>query len=238
MRFIKFPTTPHIETPPGGLVRGDKLVDEAVRHRLLSETVTVEEKVDGANVGIWFDDDDQPRLQSRGELIGPSAHPQFNPLKAWVAARRYRLNEVLAKRYIFFGEWCYARHTVFYDKLPDYFLGFDVFDRKQDCFLSTNRRDTLLEPLEIEMIPKLYEGVLGDINKLHVLLDTSMVGSQPMEGVYIRLDKDACLVLRAKYVRKSFLQPDEIHWSRREIEPNRLIHARNRVFGPAESVTS
>ena len=48
MKFIKFPTTPHMLKPAGGILRGDKLVDDATRQQLLLHPVTVEEKVDGA----------------------------------------------------------------------------------------------------------------------------------------------------------------------------------------------
>jgi hypothetical protein len=32
-------------------------------------------------------------------------------------------------RHILFGEWCRAQHSVFYSRLPDYFLAFDIWDR-------------------------------------------------------------------------------------------------------------
>jgi hypothetical protein len=84
--------------------------------------------------------------------------------------------------------------------------------------------------LKVERVPNICEGVLGSTDKLHALLGTSILGSEAMEGVYIRLDKEPCLALRAKYVRKSFLQPDEIHWSKREIEPNRLKSRTERLI--------
>jgi hypothetical protein len=36
-----------------------------------------------------------------------------------------------------YGEWVYAKHTVFYDKLPHYFLEFDILETKTGAFLST-----------------------------------------------------------------------------------------------------
>jgi glutaredoxin-like protein len=49
---VKFPSTPHLEWLGTARVRGDKLLSTARRRTLLSRTVTIEEKVDGANVGI------------------------------------------------------------------------------------------------------------------------------------------------------------------------------------------
>ena len=36
---------------------------------------------------------------------------------------------------VLYGEWLYARHTVVYDKLPDWFLAFDVFDSRKGKFM-------------------------------------------------------------------------------------------------------
>ena len=43
-----------------------------------------------------------------------------------------------------YGEWLYAKHTVYYDALPHYFLEFDIYDKEQAIFLSTKKRKELL----------------------------------------------------------------------------------------------
>ena len=50
-------------------------------------------------------------------------------MKQWANAHRDAFYEVLGSRYIMYGEWMYAKHSVFYDALPHYFLEFDVLDR-------------------------------------------------------------------------------------------------------------
>jgi ATP-dependent RNA circularization protein (DNA/RNA ligase family) len=220
--FVKFPSTPHLALVEGELVRGDKLIDEAARARLLSEPVTVEEKVDGANVGISFDADGSLRLQNRGNLIANRSHPQFDPLKSWAEQRRYRLRETLGEGLMLFGEWCYARHTIPYEALPDYFLAFDVYDRQAAAFLSVEQRDLVLDELELAATPRLFQGRLGSLERLLGLLGPSRLGAEPMEGLYVRLDDGDWLALRAKLVRPRFLQVDEQHWSARPLERNRL----------------
>lgn len=46
--------------------------------------------------------------------------------------KRYkdRLYEVLGRRYVMYGEWMYAKHTIYYDLLPHYYMEFDVLDRE------------------------------------------------------------------------------------------------------------
>lgn len=43
---------------------------------------------------------------------------------------------------ILFGEWCVAKHSLHYTKLPSYFIVFDIWENGR--FLSVADRDTLL----------------------------------------------------------------------------------------------
>jgi hypothetical protein len=52
--------------------------------------------------------------------------------------------ELLGDRYVMYGEWLYARHTIFYTHLPHYFLEFDILDTQNDHFLDMPRRQVLL----------------------------------------------------------------------------------------------
>src|SRR5581483_859523 len=107
--------------------------------------LVVEEKVDGANAGVSFDEDGALRLQSRGHFLrGGGDERQFSVFKAWANARAHALRPVLGARYVLYGEWLYAKHTVFYDALPHFFLEFDVLDTRENVFLTTPARQSLL----------------------------------------------------------------------------------------------
>ncbi len=56
-----------------------------------------------------------------------------------------------------YGEWLYAKHTVFYDNLPHYFMEFDVLDRLTRAFLSTTARRELLTGLPVMPVPVIEE---------------------------------------------------------------------------------
>ncbi len=43
-----------------------------------------------------------------------------------------------------YGEWLHKKHAIFYDALPHYFCEFDIWDRHNNCFLSTQKRHQLL----------------------------------------------------------------------------------------------
>ena len=67
--FFKFPSTPHLAVLLGVDVRGDKVMSEKERDEFLRHEITVEEKIDGANLGISFDGGGSLLLQNRGGIV-------------------------------------------------------------------------------------------------------------------------------------------------------------------------
>ena len=220
--FFKFPSTPHLATLPGVEIRDDKVLTANERSAFLARELTVEEKVDGANLGISFDFSGNVRAQNRGGHLRLPGSGQWRTLQNWLRLRADALFDTLIDRYILFGEWCYARHSVGYSRLPDWFLGFDVFDKRSGRFLSVTRRDALCRKMSVAQAPVIAHGQF-DFNELVKLLSRSALADQPAEGLYLRSDSRKWLVQRAKVVRPEFLQSMEAHWSRSAIEPNRLL---------------
>ena len=220
--FFKFPSTPHLTLPDGLEVRDEKLLSESERDAFLQHELVVEEKVDGANLGISFDVDGNIRTQNRGSYLSLPWSGQWKKLGEWLFPRTNALFDYLTDRYILFGEWCYARHSVPYDRLPDWFLAFDIYDKRASGFLSCNERDAFLQKMSISQVPRIARGhfTLQGIPKL---LSQSELGSEPAEGLYLRHDQGEQLLQRAKLVRPAFIQSIEGHWSDSEIVPNRLL---------------
>ena len=234
--IIKYPRTPHIQ--------GSRLQpgDEDLRQRRFAEIagrhLVLEEKIDGANTAISFTDDGELRLQSRGHfLTGGGREKHYDLLKQWGAVHKDRFYEVLGDRYIMYGEWMYAKHSIYYDLLPNYFMEFDILDRETDKFLDTPSRRALIKDLPVSSCPVLADGVfskvedivayLGDskyISADHIVhlreeaerlgLDADRIcretdASRTMEGIYIKVEENGEVVDRMKYVRASFLQTVE-----------------------------
>jgi hypothetical protein len=189
--------------------------------------------VDGANTGISFAPDGQLQLQSRGHyLAGGPSERQFGLLKAWAQRHRERLFGVLGHRYILYGEWLYAKHTIYYDTLPHYLLEFDILDLQTGSFLSMDRRRALLAGTPIVSAPILWQGTLAGSMSLDAMLGASNFRSpawreclrescvreavpfdlvwrqsdptDQMEGLYVKIEEHGQVVERFKYVRASF----------------------------------
>jgi RNA ligase len=232
MLMQKYPRTPHIE----GSRRqpGDEDLDSIPFSQIADQYVVIEEKVDGANAAISFDTQGQLLLQSRGHyLTGGFRERHFNLFKQWAHSHYAELWDVLGDRYILYGEWLYAKHTVFYDRLPHYFLEYDLLDRSSGQFLSTAARKKLLNGLAVTSVPVLFEGKLSSHKQLVSLLQQShFIGSAHidrlhqlcteqglnadlaikqtnqsslMEGLYIKVETPELTIDRYKYVRADFL---------------------------------
>ena len=67
--FFKFPSTPHLALLGDVDIRGDKVMSEHERDEFLGHELVVEEKVDGANLGISFDSNGNIRAQNRGAYL-------------------------------------------------------------------------------------------------------------------------------------------------------------------------
>lgn len=221
MILHRFPRTPHVAWLADRPLRADKLLTDAEVRALLEREVVIEEKIDGANLGLSTDAGEL-RAQNRGSwLSSESAAPQFRSLFAWLAPKRESLLDALRPGLVLFGEWCAAVHSVHYDALPDWFLAFDVLDRSAGRFWSIARRDALLGELGLHPVPPLARGRFS-VDDLVRLMTTSRVGSSPMEGVYIRAESGQWLTQRAKLVRAEFVEDMGAHWSRKRLRRNHL----------------
>lgn len=220
--FVKFPRTPHLFVLEGLDIRDDKVLPPHEATPFFTSPVIIEEKVDGANVGISLDRGGELRVQNRGNYVTPDAHLQFRPIWPWAYKRIHLFQEHLSTRFILFGEWCYVKHSILYDNLPDWFLGFDIYDRDEGCFLSTSVRDAMFSKLNVAPIECLSVGIhsQSDIEKI-LEEKTSAYARSPIEGVYIRLEEHGRLKSRAKVVRGDFIQSIGQHWSKNAIQVNR-----------------
>jgi hypothetical protein len=200
----------------------------------VGQHLVVEEKLDGANAGLSFDADGKLLLQSRGHyLTGGAREKHFDLFKQWAHAHASALRERLGRRHVMYGEWLYAKHTIFYDALPSHFLEFDILDLDEDVFLSTDARHTLLEGTGVRSVPVLAKSSFRRLDDLSALVGRSLYKSDVwreqldasaatrkldlervrretdptdlMEGLYVKAEHEGRVVGRYKWVRATFL---------------------------------
>lgn len=175
----RYPRTPHLAG--SRLQPGDTDNDQVALDGLIAGEQVWEEKIDGSNTAISFTLDGDLKLQSRGHYLnGGWQEKQYNLLKRWANHHIDWLFDTLGWRYIMYGEWCYAKHTVFYDRLAHYFLEFDIYDRQEDCFLDTTSRHALLRGkgyAPIISVPVVHTGAFASEKMMRGLIRHSLYKS-------------------------------------------------------------
>lgn len=221
--FFRFPHTPHLAWLGEGKPRDDKLLAPPEVESLLAGDVLIEEKLDGANLGISWGDEDQLRTQNRGAYLEAPYRGQFSRLNQWLMQHLAVFQQHLPDHVILFGEWCAARHSLDYAALPDWFLLFDVYDRQAQRFWNQARRNVLASQLGLSVVPLLNRGrfTVKELEGL-VLTGRSTYRDGRLEGLVIRQDGPQWCESRAKLVHPAFVQQIETHWRSRALEWNEL----------------
>lgn len=220
--FFKFPQTPHILWLGEGSPRGDKLLSADGVEVFENNPITVEEKIDGANVGFSLDESGQIQVQNRGEYVR-SYTGQYSKMYGWLGMHSKRLTKALEPNLIAFGEWCAAKHSLEYTKLDDWWTLFDVYDKDAEKFYSVECRNEWAFEAGVSMVPQIAGGHFT-VPQLRVLMDStdSVYRDGSLEGIVVRYDSSEWLESRAKMVRANFTQTIEEHWSSRALEWNEL----------------
>lgn len=227
--MIKLPRTLHIESSGLSSPQDPEVVKFA---RLAGEFLTVEEKLDGSGVSIFFDNDLRLQIWHRGS---PATSKEFNRLHYWARLNHDKLFDLLEDRYILFGEWMLHKHAIFYDRLPTYFFESDIYDRKNEIWLSTFARSSLLAGHDyIRSVPVLAAFKPTKLSQLTDLVKRSLYQSEKWaevlwqksekegfalqellgqcdksdlaEGLYIKHEDEKQVLGRYKYVRPAFVQ--------------------------------
>ena len=231
--FIKYPRTPHLFGSKG--TDDDRHLGRKESAAFIADpSLIVEEKIDGTNVGIHFTTRGRMVLQCRGHEITEGMHPQYDLFKQWTSVKRPALEAMLGRRFILYGEWLYAKHSVHYRALPHYFFEFDLYDKDAAQFLDLVTRLQMLDGTGLHTVPVLHRGP-ATAEELRALIGPSAFDSafdnpvtgrtdHLMEGLYVRTEAGNHVTGRAKMVPPEFVEKvkQSEHWQHQAMVPNQL----------------
>jgi atypical dual specificity phosphatase len=231
MELMKFPRTRHLYNL-GGASRDDLLLDSKTQNEFLTSKVVIEEKIDGANMGISIEPDTYKILfQNRSHYVTSAYATQFRKLDVWEQQHREELFQILEPgRHILFGEWLFMKHSINYTRLPGYFVAFDIYDKQVGKFYSRDKVTQMLSGTTIPLIHMISEEIPGKMeNVLRYVRGNSHYYDGPVEGVYVRICDGDYTVKRAKIVRHDFLSGNQdltskvTHWTKQQITENTVL---------------
>ena len=216
----KFPRTKHIINI-GGATVDDRILEKNEYDKFMNDdNVFIAEKVDGAQLGFSIDENYKILVQNRSHYVNSKSHSQFEKLGKWINDHNEALFEVLDKDTILFGEWLYAKHSIGYNNLPDYFLAFDLYNKKNKLFYN---RDILVDKLKntnIHYVREMFKGKIKDKNQLLKMIEEkSYYTDSKVEGIYLKIFEGDYIKGRCKLVRNDFICGNE-HWTKGGIQKN------------------
>jgi hypothetical protein len=196
--------------------------DDKIAHdisALLNVPIVITEKLDGSNVSL-----EAEGCYARTHASAPT-HASFNGLKALHAS----IKHLIPPEVQIFGEWLWARHSIDYDKLPGYFLAFNVRLLDTNMWEPWEMVKEWAKEIGVHTVPLLFQGIIKSETELRDI--TESLVSQPSaygptrEGVVIRVaggfeDKYFSKYV-AKWVRANHVQTSE-HWKNQQIVKNKL----------------
>lgn len=210
---VKYPRTFHL--PWSSSVTTDDRVIGDCGH-FVGKEVVVTVKMDGEQITMYTD-----------YLHARSLEWERHPTRSWVANLHGRIGWQIPEDWRICGENLYARHSIPYTHLPDYFLVFSVWDERNMC-LSWADTEEWAALLGLKTVPVLYRGIWQE-GVIRELFQPTWNGD-PMEGYVVRLAEDfPYSQFRrsvAKYVRPGHVQTSH-HWRYQPVIPNKLATDEN-----------
>lgn len=201
---VKYPRTYHFEWSKGAT--SDDKIQKDLSH-LEGKEIIISEKMDGENSSMTNEFYYARSLDSNN-------HPSRNYVKGIWGNTKH----LIPNNFRICGENMFAKHSIEYNDLEDYFLVFSIWNG-EEC-LSWDETLEYCELLGLKTVKVLYRGIF-DIEYIKKLkIDTNI-----QEGYVVRLTKSFLLkdfkYNCLKYVRENHVTTDE-HWSQGIITKNRL----------------
>ncbi|KAF8760725.1 ATP dependent DNA ligase [Rhizoctonia solani] len=230
--ILKFPRTAHI-LDLGAATSDDVMEKSSSSTPILiraGELVVITEKIDGANLGFSLSPLRELRVQNRSHYVNSHDHPQFRKLDSWISSHRQDLYTILDRddafpeRYILYGEWMAATHSISYSKLGDLFYAFDLFDRATNTFASRRALEATLINTNIQLTPIICtdKAIPANDTLAKMVQQESRFYPGPMEGIYLKVETELAVRQRGKVVRADFITGNE-HWGREEMRWNTVL---------------
>jgi hypothetical protein len=208
MDRVKYPRTRHLPNSPGASADDEHLSDLSA---LAAGEVVLTEKMDGENTTI-----------GPGYVHARSVDSRAHESRTWVRALAGRLRHEIPSGMRVCGENLYARHSIGYERLPAYFLVFNIW--QDDLCLDWDSTQTWAGLLGLQCVPVLYRGEFPGSDGL-LRIWSAARERESSEGFVVRtagsFTRAQFGTHLAKWVRSSHVQTDQ-HWMSAPVIPNQL----------------
>lgn len=205
---IKYPRTFHLPFSPG--VTSDDKKLKSTKH-LQGKQVVITEKFDGENSTLL-----------RDGFHARSIDSGYHPSRAWLGRFHGQIAHDIPEGWRICGENLFAKHSLGYENLPSFFLGFSVWDESNQAL----SWDDTLEVFEVLGIAPVKELFRGPYDEEQVQALAKSIDTEKQEGFVVRVAdrfsyEDFSLSV-AKWVRPAHVSTSD-HWMYQAIVQNKML---------------
>jgi hypothetical protein len=225
---VKYPRTFHLPWSQGATHDDKTHTLEDIERMFGGQRVVITEKMDGENTTIY----------SSGECHARSLDSAGHASRDYVRGKAREIGCLgFPEGWRLLGENLYAKHSIEYDLLPDYFVVFGVADASNTA-RAWNEVEEWAGLLNLPHAPVIWQGTWDTEKVLGLYPFKSMLSSKvTSEGYVVRIagafpmsqfDKHV-----AKFVRSGHVQPGSEHWMHQQVVPNKRQRTAERVENEA-----
>jgi hypothetical protein len=206
--YVKYPRTAYVHWSPG--LEDDAIMVDPEDIFYNQQKVVITEKMDGENTTMY-----------RDFIHARSIESGYHPSRTWVKNFWSQFAHDIPVGFRVCGENMYAVHSIKYDDLESYFLGFSLWigNRCSSWAVTTE----WFNLFGIPTVPVLFEGTWDEAKKLLPSIEAQVGDS--MEGYVIRSASEFTAMEFQKSVFK-YVRPNHVqttrHWKQGKVEQNGL----------------
>lgn len=210
-KYPEYKRTPHFDSSISNMTHDDILYEGDIQFPL---DCYVQEKLDGANMRISWSDG--PVVGNRKHILKKGfiktktpAKRQFTYAWNWIHLHKkdiQRAFEIWGGYLTIYGEWCYYTHSISYDRLPDFFIAYDIYSHDDQKYLSPDVVKNILSQTNIKYIEptKIVFNSVKDIIELSEM--NSLYKDGYCEGIVIKIPDGTFYTESFKIVNKFFIR--------------------------------
>lgn len=213
----EYPRIPHFNKEISNMTHDDISLDTPVSFPI---DCHFQEKIDGSNCRISWNNDG-PILGNRSHILKKGYSKIKTPAKiqfksAWNFVHKHEddikeISKLWESPITIFGEYMFASHSIFYDKLPDVFVAYDIYSVEDMKFLSPVIFEKLIRRTSISYIVP-HKKIINSINEIVDISEMeSDYRSGIREGIVIKTTDGLFCDKSFKVVNKFFKRRDDFN---------------------------
>ena len=211
--YQKYPRTPHLPWSPGKSEDDESILSTDI---FSNKEVVVTAKMDGENTSLYSN-----------YIHARSINGRDHPSRSWVKNLHGKIKSEIPEGWRICGENMYAKHSIFYNNLPSYFLVHSIWNKDNNC-LSWDETREWCQLLDLVMVQELFRGPWSCVEPRIKDLDNKEINkflNCESEGYVVRAANSFSYYAFnqniAKWVRLNHVRTPH-NWLMQQMIPNQL----------------